>query len=97
MGAKRKKQKRKKEPPGETASGKDAAPVCEREAANELHERLWAVISRKRCFATYLTYAEASERIRELGSEGNDGLCIVTSAAAARLDGPDEEKKEGEC
>ena len=55
------------------------------EAASELDQPLWAVISFEKTEVTGLTYAEASKLLAELDAGGVHGLALITAEAAARL------------
>jgi hypothetical protein len=51
----------------------------------ELREKHWAVVSERGAEASGLTYAEASELVRQLVAEGLHGLAIITATAANRV------------
>ena len=51
----------------------------------ELGEQRWAVASERGCEATRLDYTGAVELVRRLREEKVSGLCVVTEAAASRL------------
>jgi hypothetical protein len=52
---------------------------------SELNEALWSVLSERGCEASRLSYAAAARLVAQLAREPVYGLCIVTDAAAARL------------
>lgn len=52
---------------------------------SELDAPIWAVVSFERCEAADITYDEAARKLAELDAAKVNGLCIVTSATAARL------------
>ncbi len=51
----------------------------------ELSEPRWSVISFEECVAKNLTYARATEKLKQLEAKKVAGLCIVTNEAAARI------------
>jgi len=55
------------------------------QAASELDERMWSVVSFERCEAAGLTYNEAVKKLAELQERHVNGLCIVTDEAAERV------------
>ena len=63
-----------------TGNGKDP------QATSELNAAMWSVISFSNVEGSGLTYSKAAEMLAELESGPVAGLCIVTDAAAARLD-----------
>ena len=52
---------------------------------SELTQPVWAVVSFDRVEADDLTYIDAEAKMKELAAAKIAGLCIITSAAAARL------------
>ena len=52
---------------------------------SELNEALWSVLSERGCEASRLSYEAAARLIAQLTREPVYGLCIITDAAAARL------------
>lgn len=52
---------------------------------SELNEALWSVLSERGCEASRLSYPAAAQMIAQLRRERIFGLCIITDAAAGRL------------
>jgi hypothetical protein len=52
---------------------------------SELENEEWAVISDRGLEATSLTHDEARRLVHRLSTEGRHGLCIITDAAASRM------------
>ncbi len=52
---------------------------------SELMQPIWAVVSFDRVEADNVTYVEAEAKMKELAAAKVAGLCIIASAAAARL------------
>ena len=59
----------------------------------ELENRSWSVVSFDKLEAGGLTYDQAAILISQLHTHGISGLCIVTDAAAARMDAKPKMKK----
>jgi hypothetical protein len=71
--------------PDEAAPDQTGSETAEA-TANELHEPFWSVISFEGRIASNLTYDDAVEKMRSLAEKETPGLCIVTNAAAQRMD-----------
>lgn len=52
---------------------------------SELNEACWSVLSERGCEASQLSYPAAAQLVAQLQHERVHGLCIITAAAAARL------------
>lgn len=72
-------------PQGETENN---APIGDEtaEEENELEGSFWALVSRCECLFRDLTYLQAAEKMQELTRREERGICIVTNAAADRLE-----------
>ncbi|MFN2413355.1 MAG: hypothetical protein ABR535_09945 [Pyrinomonadaceae bacterium] len=57
------------------------------DAASELDENRWSVVSFSKCEASGLTYSSAVNKLKELETVKVNGLCIVSDETAARLNG----------
>lgn len=75
----------------ETATAQDTeiAPAVDvasdEDFSSELNQPRWSVVSFEKVKLQSLTYAEASQKLKEYADEGISGLCIVTDEAAARI------------
>ena len=69
------------------AAGADESPdkTVSPEPGNELHARIWSVVSFEGVIENSLTYDEAAELRASLEQKKTPGLCIVTNAAAERI------------
>lgn len=54
--------------------------------ANELDAPVWSVLSFDKLEAGGLTYSQAADLMAELDRNRVNGLCVVTDAAASRLE-----------
>ena len=78
----------------ENKQPKEATPSQERnsadatidnDAASELCEPRWSVVSFENCMASNLTYDKATEKLNKLRGKKISGLCIITDEAAERI------------
>ena len=59
----------------------------EKDAADELEQRRWSVISFNKCEVRGLSYDNAAAKMAELYDAGIVGLCLVADEAAERMCG----------
>ncbi len=79
--------KTKSKKAAKTGDGEASGKLPQPRGANELHEPFWSIISFEGRVASNLTYDEAVEKTSSMAEAETPGLCIVTNAAAQRIEG----------